>query len=1096
MTLNLYVSLLNRKSEDSLLSTLSKRDKTKKHIIIAPDRCTLDIEKRLFDYTSQDSLIDLDVLTFSRLANKFLTTNNFNEKILNKNSAVAIIKKILIDNKDKLVNFKKAINFNGFSSELYNTICLFKSCDINPSDIDEQTSFNALNLKLKDIKFVYQKYEDFLQNNYTDSFNRLSLFASKISSESYKDTNFYFVGFEDFTKQQLQIIRALIKYSNEVSIATTWSKSNSKVENSNIFLNSIFYDIQDLANSLNVSPNIIKSGEIQNDLETNLYSLSLDKRFKEEKVKSDYNQGYSIYSYANINDEVLRTVADIKFKIINEGLKFKDFSIIVPSFAEYKNLLAKEFEKFDMPYYFDMADSLNENYIVRQMLNLLKIISSDFDKYDVLSFLKSDFSGEDSLKVYDYERFINRYGIMGNGLLDNRNLKFPLSILDTLDKYREKCKQEQMVQDFIVNIKDLLSELDLDTKLTAFQEKCLEDKDIPLYRKNMQVISKLTKAFEELNLVFANEFVTISEFVDLFEAYLADSTLVLPPLALDSIFVGDFEKSYIPNNRFVYILGANEGVMPSYNLDTGIITDKDISKLSNKNKLNPTVAVINKRKRFKVFENLFIGENVIVSYKSCNASGEDCYPAIWVDQIAKILNLNILNGTKVCDFISNSQYSIDQRNFVFNNFNQNTAKDNFLFMVKQWKSFSNNKNFVKLTSTLNSALAKFSGYPQFILKNRRYVNKVENLKNANLVYFKNSKVSISEIERFYHCPYQHFVDYGLKLEENKLSEITAMDNGNILHEFLRLIMPKVVKHYKEEEFEKNSRKIATETLEYIIKNNSNYDYVQKNEALNYFVESLKDEATRILKALIYQQKHSKFITDSKLLEYAFEKEGEKIEFYSKGRKITIKGFIDRVDICDNEFRIIDYKTGKSSSTFDDFSDVANGKKIQLFIYLMAYEKISNKKPVGVFYMPILNSFSKENSLELYKLQGVMEESNVTLLNFDDQLSEPSYVSNIVNAKTSKDGNIVFNNKMINESDFHKISEYSFDLLKNACDNILDGVIKPYPLGKDLNSLQCKFCSYKAICGFSELYGDNYKEELKVSDMQKFNEIIEGDADDK
>ena len=213
------------------------------------------------------------------------------------------------------------------------------------------------------------------------------------------------------------------------------------------------------------------------------------------------------------------------------------------------------------------------------------------------------------------------------------------------------------------------------------------------------------------------------------------------------------------------------------------------------------------------------------------------------------------------------------------------------------------------------------------------------------------------------------------------------------------------------------------------------------------------------------------------------------------KKYKIIGVIDRIDKCDDYFRIIDYKTGKSSSTFEDFSDVANGKKIQLFIYLMAFEKVSNKKPVGVFYMPILNSFSKEDCLDLYKLQGVMEESISTVLKFDDNLNEADIESKIVNVKTKK-GNIVFTNKMINESDFHKISDYSFKMLKSACDDILKGVIEPYPLGKDLNSLQCKWCNYKAICGFSELYGNNYKVEKKVGNMEKFNEIIEGDADDK
>ena len=46
MTLNLYVSLLNRKSEENLLKNLSKRDKSKKHIIIA-NKCDLTEEGKV-----------------------------------------------------------------------------------------------------------------------------------------------------------------------------------------------------------------------------------------------------------------------------------------------------------------------------------------------------------------------------------------------------------------------------------------------------------------------------------------------------------------------------------------------------------------------------------------------------------------------------------------------------------------------------------------------------------------------------------------------------------------------------------------------------------------------------------------------------------------------------------------------------------------------------------------------------------------------------------------------------------------------------------------------------------------------------------------
>ena len=59
MTVDLYVSQTNRLSEDELIKSLRTRDRNKRHIIIAPDRCTLNIEKKLFEDLNEDVLLIL-----------------------------------------------------------------------------------------------------------------------------------------------------------------------------------------------------------------------------------------------------------------------------------------------------------------------------------------------------------------------------------------------------------------------------------------------------------------------------------------------------------------------------------------------------------------------------------------------------------------------------------------------------------------------------------------------------------------------------------------------------------------------------------------------------------------------------------------------------------------------------------------------------------------------------------------------------------------------------------------------------------------------------------------------------------------------------
>ena len=118
---------------EKIFEIIKNRDKSKNHIIIAPDRTLFSLEQRLFDATKETCFFDVNIMSMSRFSKKFLI--NTNKNILTKQSGVALTKKLLIENKDKLYTFKKATNFIGFASELFETICLLKSCNISCEDM-------------------------------------------------------------------------------------------------------------------------------------------------------------------------------------------------------------------------------------------------------------------------------------------------------------------------------------------------------------------------------------------------------------------------------------------------------------------------------------------------------------------------------------------------------------------------------------------------------------------------------------------------------------------------------------------------------------------------------------------------------------------------------------------------------------------------------------------------------------------------------------------------------------------------------------------------------------------------------------------------
>jgi len=214
------------------------------------------------------------------------------------------------------------------------------------------------------------------------------------------------------------------------------------------------------------------------------------------------------------------------------------------------------------------------------------------------------------------------------------------------------------------------------------------------------------------------------------------------------------------------------------------------------------------------------------------------------------------------------------------------------------------------------------------------------IKSAEKLFFADGFTKATEVERFFMCPFLHFVEYGLKLKENETSKVRPVDIGNILHS----IVEEFAKFQRGKNLDKKQiSDFATFTFEKII-SQKQFEHLLLGVSNKALAKGLCREAERICQAINFQNQNSKYKIS--FVEQSFGTNFAKmpeIAVYKSDRKLLLRGKIDRVDTFDTKFRIIDYKTGKGKSEFN-MLDLYMGKKLQLYIYLYALKNSwENKK---------------------------------------------------------------------------------------------------------------------------------------------------------
>ena len=1036
-----------------LLMQKAEQDKFGSYIALIPEQKTIMAEKYLLKRSSNGAFANIYIYSPNRLLFKISPTASSN--VLSKVGSIMVVRKIIFDNIDKLVCYRKSAKTNGFAEVIFGTISQLKSSGVGVSEFYDMidSASASLKIKLQDIALIYDQYQQYIENNYIDQLDVVNvLSAVSENSQFIKDSNIYFLGHESTTSQILNMCKNLAKNSKNFVVSAPYLQN---LANDHIFDNEVYTKFAKLADELNYPyfPKKINKKYLPDfeHIKNNLFAYP-------PKIK-DNVASVEILSSITQKEEI-DFVAQKITKLVRNGAKYNSIAVVVPNLADYSETIEKVFNEYEFSYFCNIPYDYARHPLFNLIKSVIDILRKNYDKADVIEFLSNVFVGQ-SKNLTDLINYIEKYGINHNKFKEQFE-KFDDKIWsqEQFDQIEQTRKflidtisavefDKQTVSEYNKCLLQMLDKLDIDEKI----ELLINEQQDDLVEQNVtkQARNKLYQAIEQLQMFMGAENVSLEEYQKILLSGLEVSDVSVIPVAKDCIIVSDSIDG-LEGIDYLFVMNATEGNFPTKKQDCGIILDSEIFELNEKTQTNiePTIKTINRRERFKAYETMiFANKQITLSY--CEGFGEQSNrPCNIIDQL-----LTMFGGNNKLEI----QKYLGEFNFDANNF-EDDIKNKLCSQNKVEKYLCQEIGNVLTTDNFEaSQVANGAYFAVFDKMSDNLKNKISKINlpqtyqidTAKDIFFKDGKTSTSQLERYFTCPFLFFVDYGLRLCENQTSKLQVYDVGNILHKVAEEFVKKICKN--EQIDIKNTVKNIVDD---IILNN----YVADDN--KFLIKMVYDEAARLCERLFEEYKNSRFHPIG--LEQFFGANG-KYPAIRITDKISMQGKIDRIDAFNKRFRIIDYKTGKIE---DNLKMVYYGKKIQLVTYLLAMQN-TGFKPAAVVYYPIRNEYSRDASNKP-KMKGFYLHNVDVAKDMDTRLSAENLASSILDIKFKKpikDGELLFCNEKnyFSDKQFEDLQVYVKELCKKAVEEILDGNIVPSPIRfAEKENAYCASCKFRGVCG--------------------------------
>lgn len=1016
----------------------------KRVFYIAPNSLSFEKERKVLESLNKGASFDITVTRFGQMA-RYLVLNSVNpkESLDDIGLSMLMFKALssLSDSDLKVYHrLKRDPNFLKQLVDLYKEL---KRSNLALTDLEHLDDA----IKASDLLLIFSRLERLIAEGNFDNQTKLAFLSHEIVAGKldHQLSNLVIIieGFTRFSAEEEQLVTLLNDKCEEVVVGVYASEKAYKANlvAGNIYQASVDF-LRDLATKFAIKPNYLE-GENEATAFSRLSQLvesAHDFTASGEVLNEEDCKHFAIWEIGTQREEIEEVARSIRHLLAN-GIRYKDILVLLGDVDSYHLQVGNIFRKFDIPHYFAKTESMSAHPLVNFIDTLERLKRYRYRSEDLLNLLKtgllSSFCQSDIDRFEQYVRYadINGFAAFNRDFTANTYLKTVDIDGDSVKVYRYDLeKLNLMRQELMTPLASFLAVkkqkgTNLLVKFITFIEQIQFSKNLQILtsdaselelEKHEQVWSTFTKILHQMQTIFAEEILSVDDFLALLRSALFASDYRTVPATIDVVTVKSYDLVEPHSAKYVFSIGMTQNNFPKIVDNNSLISDQERAKINEMTDGSSRLDILS-------MEN--IKKNHFAALSLFNAASEQLvlsFPKLFNGSEGLLSNylqeLNVL-GVPLIEKRGSHQA-------------QSERIGHYRDILAQAIAINRgelDKELTKDEQTFWSVAVRFLRHklesqqvlvPQILdeIKVKRVSSEVMEIKFPKEEPI---RLSVSGLTTFYNNEYLYFVRYVLGLEEVQSVNPDARAHGQYLH---RIFEQLLTLKPNSADFDKTLEKTISRTK-------------SEQSFLNFYQTERQENQLSLCILEDIARSTASFL---KRLDSDYIKAQEERFSFAVADKAKLNGVIDRVDqLADGSYGVVDYKSGDTKFDIELFY---NGLNSQLVTYLQALKNhygLTSEQLFGAMYLHM-----QEPQVSLSDIKSTEQ----ILLTNQSSLTYQGIFSEEEKAQLA-DGSYKIKNNLYTTDQLDILLAHNEKLFTNAVDTIRSGQFAINPYTKDVKSVQ-------------------------------------------
>lgn len=1090
--LSIWIGRAGSGKSARVLETIQRERENRPQLLLVPEHTSHEAELDLCRFCGPTACRSAEVLTFQSLATRVLgETGGLADVTLDNGGKLLTMRRCLQELHTQLKVFGRPSQRSAFLHQLTTLADEFYAYQIAPETLYHHVEDmeGAMGDKLRDVALIFAAYDAKLRHGGTDTRSRVQKLHDSLPQSHYLDgKDLYLDGFSFFNKQEESVLSLALRRCASVTVTLLGDKTGQQFQNAAAQKERFVRMAREAGVECRLTYLTRQDDSPLGHLERCF--------FGHDAAWEGETDAVALYQAATAYTEVEYVSAQIR-RLAQQGYRYRDMAVAARTLDAYGPLLESIFLRDGIPAYVSRRSDILEKPVMTLLLSAVDAVTGGFEYEDMFRYLKTGMTGVTEAECDLLENYVIRWEIRGNMWL--RDVPWTLNPdgygrdmteeraarLQEINRIREKVrlpllalatglKERPTARDKARTLYEFAAAAGVPEALRDKADALLAAGQVQLAEEYAQLWQIFCGVLDQFVEILADTELDGEEFARLLRLVLTQYSVGTIPATLDQVKVSEITRNDRHRVRILFLLGANDHLLPQIDKDGGVLDSDDRQALAQRDipLSDATFDALDNE-----LQNIYAclaqpTEHLHISWPVTDVTGAELRPSFVVERVARLFP-----RTKICREDGAYRLTLPAAALC-------AAGDD----PQLWRYFAQSPRYAAALSAMERArhMERGSLSPEAVRS----------------LYGHSIAMSASRIDRVKSCHFGYFMEYGLRAKERKKAGFEASEIGTFLHYLLENVNRDV-------KAQGGYGQVADEELRRMVRNYvKRYadecidDYPHKSARFRYLFSRLRETAYSIILSIAEEMRQSDFAPVSFELSFG-GRDGDlpAITVREGGASLSVSGKVDRVDgwLHDGKLylRVVDYKTGQKSF---DLTDIRYGLGIQMLLYLFTLEREGASYfghpivPCGVLYQPARSVILRQDrgisdeklkaalQKELRRTGLVLGEPQILQAMEHSALESPCYLP----IGVKKDGCVT--GSVATAAQLGHLGRYVDKLLHQIAGEIAGGNIDADPYARGPQDSACTYCAFASACYFDD--SRDKRRPLYKTDSDEFWALME------